>query len=185
MLMNPFSWRRPGGDADPGREGVCGGTAAKSVLLIDDDPVVLLTVQHLLKGHRPTWCVSTAVDGAQGLEMIEMGSYDAVVCDMSMAGLHGLEVLARVKESHPHITRVALTAFIDEQWKAEHQTCVVQALILKPCTTAELFRAIERPQNFGAPGAARFGDREASSHQTSGDQKRRTHWDDDEVVTFG
>jgi CheY-like chemotaxis protein len=183
MLTNPFSRRRPGGEANSRREGVCDGTQAKSVLLIDDDPVVLMTIQHLLKNRRPDWCISTAADGHTGLAMIDEGVYDAVICDMSMAGLHGLAVLAQVMERHPHIIRIAVTAYVDEQWKAEHKTGVAQALILKPCTTAELLRAVERPQNLGAPGAARFGARDTGIAQSAA-QKKQTNWDDDEVVTF-
>jgi DNA-binding NarL/FixJ family response regulator len=176
MVVNPFSHRPENGPA---------AAKKRSVLLIDDDPVVLITIQHLLQRHRPGWDVRTAADGHEGLTALNEHAFDAVISDMCMSGLHGLAVLAEVQQRYPSIARIALTAHIDEQWKVEHNACVAQVLILKPCTSAELIRAIERPHNVGSPGASRFDASTSASSRSADQQKRHTHWDDDEIVTFG
>lgn len=177
----PFG-RRAGGRPDSQPQPAGGKSDVKNVLLIDDEPLILMTVKQLLLGRRESWTIRTTTDGHEGLQILAEQPFDAVVCDMSLAGLHGLTVLAKVMENHPEVTRIALTAYTDEQWKVENKASVAHAIVRKPCTTAELIRAIERPQNIGCPAAARFG--ASTTVNAVSEPTRHTYWDDDEVVTF-
>jgi DNA-binding NarL/FixJ family response regulator len=182
VLGNPFN--RDDRKETAGQKLVGSGHASqKSVLVIDEDPNALLAIQQLLQNRRPNWRIEGATDGGSGLWLIQKDDYDAVICEMSVAGIHGLAVLEKVKEMDPNIVRVAMTAFADEQWRAERSNCAAQAIILKPCTSAELIRAVEHPQNFGTPGAARFGAR-STPVRADKEHHHETHWDDDEVVDF-
>lgn len=66
-----------------------------SVLLIDDDPLVL---QLLRDGFRNAGClVSEAADGATALDMVAAEKFDLLVLDRMMPGLDGSAVLHRLK----------------------------------------------------------------------------------------
>jgi CheY-like chemotaxis protein len=62
-----------------------------SVLVIDDDPAVLVTVDLVLKraGHG----VTTAINAYQGLELLERGAFDLVIVDLFMPEMDGLQAI--------------------------------------------------------------------------------------------
>ncbi|MEW6489339.1 MAG: response regulator [Thermodesulfobacteriota bacterium] len=81
------------------------------VLFIDDDASIRFLVQEelALEGHR----VRVADDGWGGLRAVEEACPDVVVVDIKMPGLGGLEVLRRLKASHPAVPVFLFTAYSD------------------------------------------------------------------------
>ena len=63
-----------------------------SVLVVDDDPVIvrLLQVNFELEGIQ----VTVAVDGEEGLQMAKANPPDVIISDIMMPKLNGLELLA-------------------------------------------------------------------------------------------
>jgi len=70
---------------------------ALSVLVVDDDPVILrlLQVNFELEGIR----VVTAIDGDEGLKMARSDPPDLVISDIMMPKVNGLELLAALRSS--------------------------------------------------------------------------------------
>ena len=70
---------------------------ALSVLVVDDDPVILrlLQVNFDLEGID----VVTAVDGEEGLKMAQSDPPDLVISDIMMPKVNGLELLAALRSS--------------------------------------------------------------------------------------
>jgi len=68
------------------------------VLLVDDEPLVL---RYLARGLQPAWNVATAATGAEALRLAEEQPFDAVVCDLMMAGMSGMEFAERLGRSNP------------------------------------------------------------------------------------
>jgi DNA-binding response OmpR family regulator len=69
--------------------------AGLTILVVDDDPVILrlLQVNFEMEGHT----VLTAADGAEGLARIREARPDVVVADIMMPNVDGLELLARIR----------------------------------------------------------------------------------------
>ena len=67
----------------------------ETVLVVDDDPVIqkLLQVNFEMEGYT----VITAGDGEEGLAKAQAEHPDAVVLDVMMPKMHGLEVARRLK----------------------------------------------------------------------------------------
>lgn len=78
-----------------------------SVLLIDDDALVRATVamQLELGGHT----VAAVADGGAGLKAFDSGTYDAVVTDIIMPGIEGVETIRRLRQMDPAVVIVAMT----------------------------------------------------------------------------
>jgi response regulator RpfG family c-di-GMP phosphodiesterase len=74
-----------------------GGSAR--LVVVDDDPSCLESVCAYLEDSG--FSVSRARDGREGLAAVERESPDLVLLDLQMPGLHGLEVLAAVRERSP------------------------------------------------------------------------------------
>lgn len=80
------------------------------ILIVDDEPRALRTTARVLE--EVGFQVSTAEGGQQALEILSRGSPDALVLDIIMPGLNGLEVCRRIR-SDPfmfHMPIIFLTA---------------------------------------------------------------------------
>ncbi|MFZ5442371.1 MAG: response regulator transcription factor [Myxococcota bacterium] len=84
---------------------------ASRVLLIDDDARLPELLRSYLEQNGVT--LSHAPDGARGLVMLEQGAYDAVLLDVMMPGMDGLEVCRRIR-SKSNVPVIMLTARGDE-----------------------------------------------------------------------
>ena len=77
------------------------------ILVVDDEEIVLQSCRRALgDGER---VVDTAASGAEALKRIEEGRYDLVLLDIMMPDIDGLQVLQRVKESHPDLEVIMVT----------------------------------------------------------------------------
>jgi DNA-binding NtrC family response regulator len=83
-----------------------------TVLVVDDDPGILETMADIL--DEMNFKVSTASDGYQAIEMMKSGSYDAVMMDVRMPGIDGIETLKRIKETKPDAKVILMTAYASQ-----------------------------------------------------------------------
>lgn len=79
------------------------------VLIIDDDRYVRMLLCDLLSNWG--YEADAAADGPEGLELFERGGYDAVVTDLAMPSLSGLDVVASVRDLDPSVAVIMFTAF--------------------------------------------------------------------------
>jgi len=79
------------------------------VLVVDDDPCERQSLANIITalGHA----AEPAEDGEQAIEKLGAGSYDAVVTDLVMPGMDGLELLRRLLELGDPTPVVVLTGF--------------------------------------------------------------------------
>ena len=70
------------------------------VLVVDDEPLVASAARRLLaRTHE----VQVAHSGHTALAMLEHGAFDAVLCDIMMPHMTGLELHARLSETQPEV----------------------------------------------------------------------------------
>jgi two-component system response regulator AtoC len=112
------------------------------ILCCDDEELVRWSVQtHLKKaGHE----VDVAKDGLEALEAVEKGAYDAVILDLKMPRLDGLSVLRRLRETHPQIPVVMITAHGAIDSAIEATRLGARAYLSKPFDLRELQLQVER-----------------------------------------
>ncbi|OGC43023.1 hypothetical protein A2Y85_03065 [candidate division WOR-3 bacterium RBG_13_43_14] len=77
------------------------------ILIIDDNENIRINLTGILndEGHETV----AAADGEQGLKLINESEYDAVLLDMKLPGIDGLEVLKQVKEKKPEIEIILIS----------------------------------------------------------------------------
>jgi signal transduction histidine kinase len=105
MLRRPTGQTPPTGTPTDGPGG--------RVLLIDDSPIVLEAVGELIAswGHE----VTTAERADEGLSAIGATSFDAVIADISMPGMDGLELLAVMRAAGLETPVIMLSASSDSR----------------------------------------------------------------------
>jgi two-component system response regulator MprA len=86
----------------------CAVTAAMRVLVVDDEPAVRSAVERALALER--YDVAVAADGRQALDRLAAESLDAVVLDIAMPHVDGLEVCRRMRQAGDRTPVLMLTA---------------------------------------------------------------------------
>src|SRR5665213_1528958 len=89
--------------------GNAGSQMQASILVIDDEASIRESLEVLLSLEGYT--ISMAVDGEEGLRMLESNSYDLVLLDLAMPGQSGLEILPQIKERQPDLPVIMITAY--------------------------------------------------------------------------
>jgi len=77
------------------------------ILVIDDEKSIRNTLKEVLEYEK--YEVDVAEDGPTGLEMFSNNSYDIVLCDIKMAKMDGIEVLAKIFEASKDIPVVMIS----------------------------------------------------------------------------
>jgi len=80
-----------------------------SILLIDDDDSLRRVIEFnlTLAGYH----VQTAAGGEEGLRLFEKGCFDAVITDITMPGMNGMEVLATIHGRDGDLPVIMITAY--------------------------------------------------------------------------
>ncbi len=80
-----------------------------TLLIVDDEPALLYSLEAGLGSDD--LAVVTAQTGRQGVEAVRARRPDAVVLDVRLPDMTGLEALARVREADPRLPVIVITAF--------------------------------------------------------------------------
>lgn len=130
------------------------------ILVVEDDRAERDQVTTRLEAGGYT--VTAVASGAEGLRLMREHPYDAVILDLVMPGMSGLEVLraARADGRLAHLPFVVLSAMYMTRTERAVLGPGVAGVVRKGETTAdELLRAVERALSAGAGEAYPTGDR--------------------------
>lgn len=114
----------------------------QSILVIDDEPAIVAAVQRELYA-RPfgyfEYDVEGFADPEKALERAAEKSFDAVICDLRMPGMDGIEVLEALAVLQPDCARIVLSGQADMQaLRRMANTSHIYRFIPKPWTSAHL-----------------------------------------------
>lgn len=119
------------------------------ILVIDDDLYVCFTIKTILerRGHK----VIIAECGQRGIAFTELYSFDAVIVDIFMPGLNGLETIKLLRRSEPDVKIVAISGYRFREGRRSAPDFFRMSLELgascylhKPFTANELVEAVEK-----------------------------------------
>jgi YesN/AraC family two-component response regulator len=114
-----------------------------TVLLVDDEPMILKVLLMQLRRHRPKWRCVTAKSGEEALAVMATCNFDVVLSDMRMPGINGAELLGRVRARRPETARIVLSGHA-ERAAVEQALEVAHAFLSKPISSEALITCIER-----------------------------------------
>jgi EAL domain-containing protein (putative c-di-GMP-specific phosphodiesterase class I) len=123
--------------ADPRTASSRGHTA--SILAVDDDPAMLRLLSSALS--RAGYRAVDAQSGAQALALLETEKVDAIITDLAMPGMPGLEFMRRVRERDPDLPILVITGAPAVDTAIGSIDVGVFRYLTKPITPAEIVRA--------------------------------------------
>lgn len=120
------------------------------ILFAEDERSLSRAVVALLEKNH--YSADAVYDGEEALAYLEAGNYDALILDIMMPKLDGLEVLRRLRERGNPIPVLLLTAKSEVEDKVTGLDMGANDYLTKPFSTAELMariRAMTRSQTGG------------------------------------
>jgi len=114
------------------------------ILLVDDDPALLHALPRMVSLRMSGVEVQTAESAQVALTMIEQQEYDAIVSDIKMSGMDGLDLLAKVQEHHPETPVVLITGHGDHELAIQALRGGAYDYLLKPIDRDDFIAALSR-----------------------------------------
>ncbi|MBO0795021.1 MAG: response regulator, partial [Ktedonobacteraceae bacterium] len=84
-------------------------TGKPRILLVDDDRDTLQALARTFKLRMPEVEVDISGSAAEALSLIQLHEYDAIISDIKMPGMNGIELLATVQKLMPEVPILLIT----------------------------------------------------------------------------
>ncbi|HEX6394227.1 MAG TPA: response regulator [Acidimicrobiales bacterium] len=114
--------------------------SASAVLVIDDEPSIVRLLRVLLEADG--FVVFEAMTGPMGLGLIPVVEPKAVVLDVMMPGMDGVEVCSHITEEFPDLPVVILTGRDDRELEERCMAAGAKRFMTKPVLPGQLTRVL-------------------------------------------
>src|SRR5271167_4196136 len=106
------------------------------LLIVDDEPGILLALKGLFR--KEGYEVETAESGERALALVKGGLFHAIITDLSMKGMSGLDLLRAVREIDPACAVLMITAYGTQRIAVEAMKAGAADYLPKPFDNDEL-----------------------------------------------
>ena len=113
------------------------------ILVVDDEEEVRKTIRLQLKGTGLE--VVEAEDGKRGIEVLDAENVitvDAILCDVRMPNINGVEAVAYFRREYPSIPVIVLTGYPDVKLAVDFMKEGVVEYLVKPVEKEKLVEAV-------------------------------------------
>ena len=116
-----------------------------SVLLVDDEEQFLDALSQRLETRGLK--VDTVTSGEEALKQVEDQNFDAIIVDLAMPGIDGIETLKRIKEKRPDLEIIMLTGHATVKSGIDAMKLGAEDFLEKPVDLNELLKKIGEAKN--------------------------------------
>ncbi|GAA2525009.1 response regulator [Winogradskya humida] len=117
-------------------------TTPLRLLIADDQTSVRAGLVALLGTVPDIEVVGAAADGAEAVALTATLRPDAVLMDLRMPGMDGVEATARLARTHPAVAVVVLTTYADDESVLTALSAGARGYLTKDASRADLARAL-------------------------------------------
>ena len=114
------------------------------ILIVDDEPRILLLLQNLLKANG--YEVVSARDGASALDLVRQGGIDVAITDLRMSPMDGMTLFKGIKEIAPDMPVILLTAYATVETAVEAMKSGIFDYLTKPFKVDDLVACLKRAE---------------------------------------
>jgi len=112
------------------------------ILVVDDEEIIRNLLRRTLE--EAGYNVVTAANGEEALQEVRQLEPKAVLLDIKMPGLSGMEVLSKLTLDHPNICVIMITAVGDTQTAVEAMKLGAYDYITKPAQPKDVVRRVHK-----------------------------------------
>lgn len=103
------------------------------VLIVDDEPGALKSLQHMLDWNEYGFIIAgEAANGKQALEILKIESFQLVITDIRMPGMSGLELIRSIRDISEDIPIIVMSGYEEFEYAKECLRYGVKDYLLKP-----------------------------------------------------
>jgi response regulator RpfG family c-di-GMP phosphodiesterase len=128
---------------DPGVDATSSANCSGARLLIVDDEPAHRKVLAVMLEKTGMACI-TAPSAKEALNILQRESIDAVIADLNMPGLSGMELLAEIRLHYPHLVFLMATGIDDVQLGVRAMRQGADDYLIKPLQTDTVLVSLER-----------------------------------------
>ena len=122
------------------------------ILIVDDEPRILLLMKSLLKANG--FEVETAKDGPAALDLVKGGGIQIVITDLRMTPMDGMMLFKEIKAFDPSIPVILLTAYASVETAIEAMKSGIFDYLTKPFKVDEMIACLKRAEEKIAKNSA-------------------------------
>ncbi|MBF0533149.1 MAG: response regulator [Candidatus Omnitrophica bacterium] len=116
-----------------------------TLLVIDDDEAALNPLKRFLE--KEGYEIFTAINGDNGLKIIENNKIDILITDIHIGDMNGIEILQKAKKYYKDIEGIVMTGQKDEALAIESLRAGAMEYLAKPINFDELLISLEKAVN--------------------------------------
>ena len=113
------------------------------VLFVDDDLNMLAGLQRMLRPLRHEWEMRFVTNGPEALKALSDELFHAIVTDMRMPDMDGVQLLSEVSRRHPEMVRIILSGFSEAE-SVMRTVGPAHQFLAKPCPPEILIDVLRR-----------------------------------------
>lgn len=121
------------------------------IAIIEDEEVIRHSLLTLLCMQDELEVVEAFEDGESALAYLKTKPVDVLLFDINLLGMSGIEVVARLKVTHPNMQCMALTSYDDAETAFNALKAGATGYILKNTEPQKLVEAIREIHHGGSP----------------------------------
>jgi len=112
------------------------------VLAVDDERASCKLLAIML--GPPAFYCATAGNGEEALVTLQREQFDAVISDLHMPGMSGMELLTQVRRCYPHVAFLVTTGVDDVDVGVQAMRCGADDYLVKPLLESAVLASLER-----------------------------------------
>jgi two-component system, NarL family, invasion response regulator UvrY len=114
------------------------------ILIADDHALIRKGLKQLLREEYPTAFIDEVGDAEAVFKKAIAAEWDIIICDISMPGRSGLDVIRDIKQNFPKIPVLILSVHPEEQYGVRVLKAGAAGYLSKEMAVTELITAVER-----------------------------------------
>jgi DNA-binding NtrC family response regulator len=115
---------------------------SKRILIVDDDRQMVRTLSDILRLRG--WEVDGVFSGEEGVDAVAAQHFDAVLMDVRMTGMTGVDALKAMKARRPELHVILMTAYAANELLAEAERQGALRVLSKPVALPGLIELLEQ-----------------------------------------
>jgi putative nucleotidyltransferase with HDIG domain len=131
----------PMGGESGGEQIALGRNLAARVLVVDDEPAACKLLSIILQTEYSS---ITASNGAEALAAMQRERFDAVISDLQMPGMSGMELLVAARRQQPHVAFLVTTGVDDVDVGVQAMRSGADDYLVKPLLENVVVASLER-----------------------------------------
>ncbi len=119
------------------------------ILIADDHKLIRAGLKLTLSEYPDMEITCEAADGLEALDLVKKNELDAVILDISMPGMNGLDVSTELRKSYPLLPVLILSALSEEAYASRSLRAGASGFVHKENITEEIEMAIRKVASGG------------------------------------